>query len=149
MRSIVRCVRVGGVPRIISLATLILCSYVGISATPSDEANTVGADCGGVYYVMAIPILGGAADHAQGRHFEDGKSELGDANSVAPKANSHHEVVRSARHSADHAKNTRAVVQSDETLVTRVFARREGELRDQQLQKFRNRVVARVLFLPG
>ena len=43
MRSIVRCVRVGGIPRIISLATLILCSYVSISATLSDEASTVKA----------------------------------------------------------------------------------------------------------
>jgi hypothetical protein len=43
MRSILRCVRVGGIPRIISLATPILCSYVSISATPSDDESTVKA----------------------------------------------------------------------------------------------------------
>jgi hypothetical protein len=48
MRSIVRSVRVGGIQRIISLATPLLCLYVDISATPPDEVSTVGADCGGV-----------------------------------------------------------------------------------------------------
>jgi hypothetical protein len=48
MRSIVRCVPVGGIQLIIFLATLILCPYASISATPPDEASIVGADSGGV-----------------------------------------------------------------------------------------------------
>jgi hypothetical protein len=48
MRPIVNCVRVDGIPRIIFLATPLLCLYVSISATPSAEASTVGADRGGI-----------------------------------------------------------------------------------------------------